>query len=75
MIAEGIESEQILSFVHSAEVTSMSHEPPIKGGQGFLLGKFLLPRVLSCFAQEAREVAVLGLAHFPPSFFNGACGQ
>jgi diguanylate cyclase (GGDEF)-like protein len=39
VIAEGIESEKILSFVHGAEVTSMSHEPPIKGGQGFLLGR------------------------------------
>jgi diguanylate cyclase (GGDEF)-like protein len=39
VIAEGIESEQILAFVHSAEVTAKSHEPPIKGGQGFLLGR------------------------------------
>ena len=39
VIAEGIESDQVLSFVRSAELTSMSHEAPIKGGQGFLLGR------------------------------------
>jgi diguanylate cyclase (GGDEF)-like protein len=39
VIAEGIESEQILSFVHSAEELHMANDPPIKGGQGFLLGR------------------------------------
>jgi diguanylate cyclase (GGDEF)-like protein len=38
VIAEGIESEQILSFVHNAEDLHLADGPPIKGGQGYLLG-------------------------------------
>ncbi len=39
VIAEGIESEQILSFVHNAEELHLANDPPIKGGQGYLLGR------------------------------------
>ena len=39
VIAEGIESEQILSFVHNAEDLHLADGPPIKGGQGYLLGR------------------------------------
>jgi diguanylate cyclase (GGDEF)-like protein len=39
VIAEGIESEQILSFVHTAEELRLADGPPIKGGQGYLLGR------------------------------------
>jgi EAL domain-containing protein (putative c-di-GMP-specific phosphodiesterase class I) len=39
VIAEGIESEQILSFVRNADELHNAADPPIKGGQGFLLGR------------------------------------
>jgi diguanylate cyclase (GGDEF)-like protein len=39
VIAEGIESEQILAFVRSAEEVDVVHGPPIRGGQGYLLGR------------------------------------
>ena len=39
VIAEGIESEQVLSFVNSAEEIRLADGPPIKGGQGYLLGR------------------------------------
>lgn len=39
VIAEGIESEQILAFVRSVEELNVVHGPPIRGGQGYLLGK------------------------------------
>jgi diguanylate cyclase (GGDEF)-like protein len=39
VIAEGIESEQILAFVRNAEELHMQNGPPIKGGQGYLLGR------------------------------------
>jgi diguanylate cyclase (GGDEF)-like protein len=39
VIAEGIESEQILAFVRSVEEVNVVHGPPIKGGQGYLLGQ------------------------------------
>jgi EAL domain-containing protein (putative c-di-GMP-specific phosphodiesterase class I) len=39
VIAEGIESEQILSFVRNADELDHAGDPPIKGGQGFLLGR------------------------------------
>jgi EAL domain-containing protein (putative c-di-GMP-specific phosphodiesterase class I) len=38
VIAEGIESEQILAFVQNAEDLRLADGPPIKGGQGYLLG-------------------------------------
>jgi EAL domain-containing protein (putative c-di-GMP-specific phosphodiesterase class I) len=39
VIAEGIESEEILSFVHSAAEIDIVRDLPIKGGQGYLLGR------------------------------------
>ena len=39
VIAEGIESEQILSFVRHAHDLDVMHDPAIEGGQGFLLGR------------------------------------
>ena len=39
VIAEGIESEQILSFVHNADDLHMANGAAIKGGQGYLLGR------------------------------------
>ena len=39
VIAEGIGSEQILSFVRNAEELHMLNGPPIKGAQGYLLGR------------------------------------
>lgn len=39
VIAEGIESEQILAFVRSVEELNVVHGPPIRGGQGYLLGQ------------------------------------
>jgi diguanylate cyclase (GGDEF)-like protein len=39
VIAEGIESERILTFVHNAEHLQIAIGPPIKGGQGYLLGR------------------------------------
>ena len=39
VIAEGIESEQILTFVQSADELHLVNGPPIKGGQGYLLGR------------------------------------
>jgi EAL domain-containing protein (putative c-di-GMP-specific phosphodiesterase class I) len=39
VIAEGIESEPILDFVHHAEELHLVNGPPIKGGQGYLLGR------------------------------------
>ena len=39
VIAEGIESEQILSFVRQAEELHDANDPAIKGGQGYLLGR------------------------------------
>ena len=39
VIADGIESEQILAFVRSAEEAIVVHGPPIRGGQGYLLGR------------------------------------
>jgi EAL domain-containing protein (putative c-di-GMP-specific phosphodiesterase class I) len=39
VIAEGIESEQILSFVHNADELHMANGAAIKGGQGYLLGR------------------------------------
>ena len=39
VIAEGIESEQMLTFVQSADDLRVVNGPPIKGGQGYLLGR------------------------------------
>ncbi len=39
VIAEGIESEEILDFVRNAAELDIVRDPPIKGGQGFLLGR------------------------------------
>jgi diguanylate cyclase (GGDEF)-like protein len=39
VIAEGIESEQILTFVQNADELRLVNGPPIKGGQGYLLGR------------------------------------
>ncbi len=39
VIAEGIESEQILSFVRHAHALDVIHDPAIQGGQGYLLGR------------------------------------
>ena len=39
VIAEGIESEQMLTFVQSADELRVVNGPPIKGGQGYLLGR------------------------------------
>jgi diguanylate cyclase (GGDEF)-like protein len=39
VIAEGIESEQILRFVQHADELHLVNGPPIKGGQGYLLGR------------------------------------
>ena len=39
VIAEGIESEQILTFVQNADELHHVNGPPIKGGQGYLLGR------------------------------------
>ena len=39
VIAEGIESEEILAFVRKAAELQNINEPPIKGGQGYLLGR------------------------------------
>jgi diguanylate cyclase (GGDEF)-like protein len=39
VIAEGIESEHILAFVRNADELHHAGDPPIKGGQGFLLGR------------------------------------
>lgn len=39
VIAEGIESEDILAFVRTADSLEIMLNPPIDGGQGFLLGR------------------------------------
>jgi EAL domain-containing protein (putative c-di-GMP-specific phosphodiesterase class I) len=39
VIAEGIESEEILDFVEHAHDLDVMREPAIDGGQGFLLGQ------------------------------------
>jgi EAL domain-containing protein (putative c-di-GMP-specific phosphodiesterase class I) len=39
VIAEGIESEQILAFVRNTDDLHDFHDPSIKGGQGYLLGR------------------------------------
>lgn len=39
VIAEGIETEEILTFVRNAERLHVLNDPPIKGGQGYLLGR------------------------------------
>ena len=39
VIAEGIESEEILSFVRHAHEMNVLHDRVIDGGQGFLLGR------------------------------------
>jgi diguanylate cyclase (GGDEF)-like protein len=39
VIAEGIESEQILSFVRNAHETQVTSDLVIDGGQGFILGR------------------------------------
>jgi diguanylate cyclase (GGDEF)-like protein len=39
VIAEGIESQEILEFVRSAAELDLLRDPPIRGGQGFLLGR------------------------------------
>jgi diguanylate cyclase (GGDEF)-like protein len=39
VIAEGIESEETLDFVRNAAELDIVRDPPIKGGQGFLLGR------------------------------------
>jgi EAL domain-containing protein (putative c-di-GMP-specific phosphodiesterase class I) len=39
VIAEGIESEQMLTFVQRADELRLVNGPPIKGGQGYLLGR------------------------------------
>ena len=39
VIAEGIESEEILSFVRHAHEVNVLHDRVIDGGQGFLLGR------------------------------------
>jgi EAL domain-containing protein (putative c-di-GMP-specific phosphodiesterase class I) len=39
VIAEGIESEEILTFVENAHDLDVLHDPAIDGGQGFLLGR------------------------------------
>jgi EAL domain-containing protein (putative c-di-GMP-specific phosphodiesterase class I) len=39
VIAEGIESEDMLEFVRNAADLDIVRDPLIKGGQGFLLGR------------------------------------
>jgi diguanylate cyclase (GGDEF)-like protein len=39
VIAEGIESDAILHFVRNAAELHVMSEPPIRGGQGYLLGR------------------------------------
>ncbi|HMJ02632.1 MAG TPA: bifunctional diguanylate cyclase/phosphodiesterase [Conexibacter sp.] len=39
VIAEGIESEDILTFVRTVDSHDIMRDPPIDGGQGFLLGR------------------------------------
>jgi EAL domain-containing protein (putative c-di-GMP-specific phosphodiesterase class I) len=39
VIAEGIESEEMLTFVRHAHELNAMHDLAIEGGQGFLLGR------------------------------------
>jgi EAL domain-containing protein (putative c-di-GMP-specific phosphodiesterase class I) len=68
VIAEGIESEQILSFVRKAEELHDADDPPIKGGQGYLLGR---PSTDISKLTRPLQSKARGLARRPPVLADG----
>lgn len=57
VIAEGIEDEEILTFLRHLEVTQLAHHRVIQGGQGFTLGE-PAPEIATSTPQSLRPASV-----------------